>query len=72
VEGNFFTFGLIYNFCAGSQKINILTAQNKQISNEHGFKTFVFGFIVFHEFVTKVMDPALTIHRILSLSLNMN
>ncbi len=36
VEGNLFTFGLVYYFCPGSQKINFLTAQYKRISNEQG------------------------------------
>jgi hypothetical protein len=33
-EGNLFIFGLVCYFCPGSQKINILTAKYKQISNE--------------------------------------
>ena len=36
VEGNLFIFGLVCYFCPGSQKINILTAQYKRISNEQG------------------------------------
>jgi hypothetical protein len=34
VEGNLFIFGLVCYICPGSQKINILTAQYKKISNE--------------------------------------
>jgi hypothetical protein len=34
VEGNLFIFGLVCYICPGSQKINILTAQYKQISND--------------------------------------
>jgi hypothetical protein len=35
IEGILFTFKLICYFCPGSQKINILTAQYKQISREY-------------------------------------
>jgi hypothetical protein len=34
VEGNLFIFRLLCYICSGSQKINILTAQSKRISNE--------------------------------------
>jgi hypothetical protein len=36
VEGNLFIFGLVYFFCPDGQKINILIAQYKQISNKQG------------------------------------
>ncbi len=36
MECNLFTFGLICDFCPGSQKINILTAQCKRIFNDQG------------------------------------
>jgi hypothetical protein len=36
VEEILFTFGLVCYFCPGSQKINILTVQYKQISEEQG------------------------------------
>ncbi len=36
VEENLFIFGLVCYFCPGSQKINMLTAQYKQISNKQG------------------------------------
>jgi hypothetical protein len=34
VEGNLFIFGLVCYICPDNQKINILTAQYKRISNE--------------------------------------
>jgi hypothetical protein len=34
VEGNLFIFGLVCYLGTGSQKINILTAQDKRISNK--------------------------------------
>jgi hypothetical protein len=36
MEGNLFIFGLVCYFCPGSQKINILTNQYEQISDEQG------------------------------------
>jgi hypothetical protein len=39
MEGDLFSLGLICYFYRGSQKINILTAQNKRISKEQGVAT---------------------------------
>jgi hypothetical protein len=39
IEGDLFAYGLICYFYPGSQKISILTAQNKGISKEQGVAT---------------------------------
>ncbi len=40
VQGNLFIFGLVCYICPGNQKINILTAEYKRISNDQAVYLF--------------------------------